>query len=196
MGVFDQVDPAIRMLRNVLVLRASGSKATSCTCSCCTCPTSSALKARSAWRPTTGAGEALRCGSRRRATRSSRCWAAEPCTRWAFAWAGSTGRPIRPRPPLAGRELRACLDEMCELTLFLAEHVEFPCLGARLRVRRPVSGRRIPHEPRPHPQQQGAERRPGGVRPSAMEERQVRIPPRCTRWSRTAAPTWSARWRG
>ena len=53
MGVFDQVDPAIRACATCCIA-ASGSKATSCTCSCCTCPTSSASKAPSAWPPTTG----------------------------------------------------------------------------------------------------------------------------------------------
>ena len=42
-----------------------------------------------------------------------------------------------------------------ELTLFLAEKLEYPELDTRLRVRRALPGQRIPHEPRPHRIQQG-----------------------------------------
>ena len=63
------------------------------------------------------------------------------------------------------RELRACLDDMCDITLFLAEHLQFPTLERDYEFVVAVSRRRIPHEPRPDQEQQGAERRPGGVRP-------------------------------
>ena len=116
MGVFDQVDPAIRTLRNVLYC---GEWIESHVLHMFLLHLPDFLGFESAISMAAdhgAAGEAFAADQeggqrhRRPAGRPSRC------IRWASAWAGSTARPTRPTSPRSARELRACLDEMCELT--------------------------------------------------------------------------------
>ena len=164
MGVFDQVDPAIRMLRNVLYcgewieshvlhmfllhlpdflgFESAISMAAD----------HGALVKRSLRIKKAGNDVVALLGGRSvhpvgvcvggfyRAPDPAAAAAARPRTE------GLPGRDVRD-DPVPGRARQV------------------PHAGTRLRVRGPLPRRRIPHEPRPDQEQQGAERGPGGVRP-------------------------------
>ena len=61
-------------------------------------------------------------------------------------------------------EVKACRDEMCDLTLWLARTVKFPELESDYEFVSLCPRRRVPDEPGPDRQQQGAARVAGGVR--------------------------------
>ena len=131
MGVFDQVDPAIRLLRNVLYC---GEWIESHVLHMFLLHLPDFLGFESAISMAADHGDLVQAfaadqeGGQRRGGAAGRP-------------SGASGGRLRgrvlPRPrPRGGRpacrELRACLDEMCELTLFLAEHVKFPDAGTGL----------------------------------------------------------------
>ena len=90
-------------------------------------------------------------------------------------------------------ELRLCLEEMCELTLFLAKNIEFPALERDYEFVSLCSD----HE---YPMNLGRIRSNKGLNVDQEEFGRVveggksATPPRCTRSSAIAARIWSARW--
>ena len=126
MGVFDQVDPAIRTLRNLLYC-GEWIESHVLHMFLLHLPDflgyESAISMAADHGPT---GEA--CAAAQEAGQRDRRAAGRPSGAPGGRLRGRVLSAARPGGGRAGccRELRACLDEMCELTLFLAENVKFP----------------------------------------------------------------------
>ena len=127
MGVFDQVDPAIRLLRNALYC---GEWIQSHVLHMFLLHLPDFLGFESALAMAADHGELVRRSLRIKKVGNE--VVALLAGRAVHPVGVCVGGFYRPPDPAAAaqlaRELRACLDEMCELTLFLAEHVKFPAL--------------------------------------------------------------------
>ena len=128
LGVFDQVEPAIRALRNIIYC---GEWIESHVLHIFMLHLPDFLgyeSALSAWPRTTGRSSSVRCGSRRRATTWSRSWAAAPCIRWASAWAGS--KAPDPAAAVALAAELTCAWTTCAADPALGQSVKFPSCSA------------------------------------------------------------------
>ena len=194
MGVFDQVDPAIRMLRNVLY--------------CGEWIESHVLHMFLLHLPDFLGFESAISMAADHGALVKRSLRIKKAGNDVVALLG--GRSVHPvgicvggfyRAPDAAaaaalaRELRVCLDDMCEITLFLAEHITFPTLEREYEFvslcpddEYPMNLGRIKSNKGLNVDQEEFGR--------AIEERQVAHSAPCMRWSRAVAPTWSARWPG
>ncbi len=127
MGVFDQVDPAIRMLRNVLYC---GEWIESHVLHMFLLHLPDFLGFESAISMAADHGALVKRSLRIK--KAGNDVVALLGGRAVHPVGVCVGGFYRAPDPVAAarlaRELRACLDEMCELTLFLAEHVKFPTL--------------------------------------------------------------------
>jgi sulfhydrogenase subunit alpha len=127
MGVFDQVDPAIRMLRNVLYC---GEWIESHILHMFLLHLPDFLGFESAISMAADHGALVKRALRIK--KAGNDVVALVGGRSVHPVGVCVGGFYRPPDPLAAarlaRELRACLEEMCELTVFLAEHIKFPTL--------------------------------------------------------------------
>jgi coenzyme F420-reducing hydrogenase alpha subunit len=127
MGVFDQLDPAIRLLRNVLYC---GEWIESHVLHMFLLHLPDFLGFESALSMAAEHGDLVKRSLRIK--KAGNEVVALLGGRSVHPVGVCVGGFYRPPDPAAAaqlaRELRACLDEMCELTLFLAEHVQFPAL--------------------------------------------------------------------